>query len=156
MIGKLLKTLGYRVKAEEAEWRSENTVIREMSYNLLQRAIVYIAKHPLGWPLSVLAFLSAVSAALCFTPSCWLPRVPTDFTRADLITYFSALWTGPDAGDIGLKSLNVLIGLNASGKPNPVSRLPWYGLQKYHNRANIKIEMPLTPTLFRRERGIGG
>jgi len=63
---------------------------------------------------------------------------------------------GPDAGDIGLKSLNVLIVLNASGKSNPVSRLPWYGLQKYHNRANIKIEMPLTPTLFRRKRGIGG
>ena len=93
MLGQILKTLSYRVKTEEAEWRSENTVIREMSYNLLQGAIVYIAKHPLGWPLSLLAFLSAVSAALCFAPSCWLPRVLTDFTRADLITYFSALWS---------------------------------------------------------------
>ena len=93
MIGKLLKTLSYRVKTEEAEWRSENTVIREMSYNLLQGAIVYISKHPLGWPLSVLAFLSAISAALCFAPYCWLPGVLTDFTRADLVTYFSALWS---------------------------------------------------------------
>jgi hypothetical protein len=66
MIGKLLKTLSYRVKTEEADWRSENTVIREMSYNFLQGTVVYIAKHPLGWPLSLLTFLSAVSAALCF------------------------------------------------------------------------------------------
>ena len=93
MLGQILKTLSYRVKTEEAEWRSENTVIRENSYGLLQAAIVSIAEHPLRWPLSLLAFLSAVSAAICFTPSCWLPRVPTNFTRTDLITYFSALWT---------------------------------------------------------------
>ena len=93
MMGKLLKTLSYRVRAEEAEWRSENTVMREMSYNLLQGAIVYIAKHPLGWPLSLLAFLFAFSAAIYSAPLCWLSRVLTDFTRADLITYFSALWS---------------------------------------------------------------
>ena len=42
------------------------------------------------------------------------------------------------------------------GKHWTAPRLPLYGLQKYRNRANIKIEMLLTHTLSRRKRGIGG
>jgi len=37
---------------------------------------------------------------------------------------------GPDAGEIKLKSLNVLIGPNASGKSNIAPRQPLYGAYK--------------------------
>ena len=93
MIGWLLKTLTHRVKTEIAEWRSSNTVIQENSYGRLQGIIVGIAEHPLIWLLLVLIILCVVSAGLCFAPGGWLPKVPINFTRTDLIMYFSVLWS---------------------------------------------------------------
>jgi hypothetical protein len=93
MIGRIFKKLSYCVRKEEDEWRSNNAVRRELSYSRLRGILVDIAEHPLGCPLAGLVILSAGSAGLYFAPSSWLPKVPTDFKTADLITYFWALWS---------------------------------------------------------------
>lgn len=93
MTGWILNTLSHRLDREEAEWRSGNESRKEKAYGFFRSVLVRAAEHPIGWPLAVLIILSITSTAFLFVPECWFSAAHFCIRTADLIVYFSALWS---------------------------------------------------------------
>jgi len=94
MLGRLLNTLGYRLRCELRDWRKVNETLRETAWPWYQKALIAAGKHPVRFPLKLLSVVIALSAAVwgyhvLSTQVSSNPALPI----SDIEHHFFTLWT---------------------------------------------------------------
>lgn len=92
MLGKLFKTLTYRVEQEEKEWRSNNEIRQEFAYGWLRKFPIYLARKRFKRPFLIFLLFAFSTFVISLLPSEYLFDSPTYFNRSNLISYFTILW----------------------------------------------------------------
>ena len=94
MFGRLLNTLGYRLRCELRDWRKGNGTLRENAWPWYQRALITAGNRPVRYPLEVLFVVVMLSAAIWgYHALSILLSVEPALPFAGFKDYFFTLWT---------------------------------------------------------------
>jgi hypothetical protein len=91
--GRLLNSLNYNLAKNEREWRIKNVYRRELGYSFLQRLLISASVGPVIINSYIAILILGISFGLLLGSNDHQNIVRSDSDIANLVSYFSALWT---------------------------------------------------------------
>lgn len=93
MIGRLLGSLSYHARKEEADWRASNSLRKRVQYGRVRRLLVRASERPLRYSALLFLLFSLLSLIVHIRPIPGLPLIRLEIDDSTALTYLSTIWT---------------------------------------------------------------